>query len=127
MPRATQDPNPHRARFEYGALTPSGRPFQCRSSTRTLCFGRSYNPTPAVAKMVWAAPLSLATTHGMLSFPPGTEMFQFPEFPARQLLDSLPADVAFPTPGFPIRRSTDHRSSATPRRFSQRYTSFFGP
>ena len=30
---------------------------------------------------VWAAPLSLATTCGMLSFPPGTKMFQFPGFP----------------------------------------------
>ena len=34
------------------------------------------------ATPVWAAPLSLATTNGMLSLPPGTEMFQFPEFPS---------------------------------------------
>jgi hypothetical protein len=32
--------------------------------------------------MVWAAPFSLATTKGILSFPLGTEMFQFPRFPS---------------------------------------------
>ena len=31
--------------------------------------------------MVWAAPFSLATTQGILSFPLGTEMFQFPRCP----------------------------------------------
>jgi hypothetical protein len=45
----------------------------------------SYNPVTAEAMMVWANPLSLATTHGMISFPPGTWMFQFPGFPARWL------------------------------------------
>ena len=45
----------------------------------------SYNPNPAEARLVWATPLSLATTHGIVSFPPGTEMFQFPEFPAWRL------------------------------------------
>ena len=38
--------------------------------TYPLC--RSYNPQPAVANQVWAPPLSLATTHGILSSPPGT-------------------------------------------------------
>src|SRR5258705_13195976 len=42
----------------------------------------SYNPhseTAATyrAERVWALPVSLATTKGMLCFPPATEMFQF--------------------------------------------------
>ena len=51
----------------------------------SLAYCWSYNPTPAEAGVVWAPPLSLATTHGIVSFPPGTEMFQFPEFPAHEL------------------------------------------
>src|SRR6188472_3850254 len=31
--------------------------------------------------MVWAPPVSLAATPGILSFPQGTEMFQFPRCP----------------------------------------------
>ena len=43
---------------------------------------RSFNPKLILISLVWAPPLSLATTHGIFSFPPGTWMFQFPEFPA---------------------------------------------
>ena len=31
--------------------------------------------------MVWAVPLSLATTQGIVSFPEVTKMFQFTSFP----------------------------------------------
>ena len=46
----------------------------------------SYNPdseTAAtyLAESVWAIPVSLATTKGMISFPPATEMFQFADLP----------------------------------------------
>ena len=50
----------------------------------TPCVG-PYNPCTAEATQVWATPLSLATTRGMVSFPEGTEMFQFPSFPSRRL------------------------------------------
>ncbi len=41
---------------------------------------------PAVrSSMVWASPRSLAATNGMISFPPGTEMVQFPGFPPADL------------------------------------------
>ena len=40
----------------------------------------SYNPTVAWTA-VWADPLSLATTQGMVSFPGVTKMFQFTPFP----------------------------------------------
>jgi hypothetical protein len=49
-----------------------------------------------------------------------------PRVPRSRAMCSPVALVAFPTRGFPIRTSTAQRSSATPRRFSQRYTSFFG-
>jgi hypothetical protein len=39
-----------------------------------------YNPRTA-SRLVWAVPLSLATTQGIISFPQGTKMFQFPWFP----------------------------------------------
>jgi hypothetical protein len=44
-----------------------------------LCF--ALQPRPA-NRSVWAASLSLATTREIVSFPPGTEMFQFPGFPS---------------------------------------------
>ena len=46
------------------------------------------NPSPSAApttpamRLVWAVPRSLATTSGIVSVPLGTEMFQFPRFPA---------------------------------------------
>ena len=45
----------------------------------------SYNPGRAAARPVWAVPRSLATTRGIVSVPPGTEMFQFPGCPPRRL------------------------------------------
>ena len=46
----------------------------------------SYNPDSETAatyhaESVWAIPVSLATTQGMISFPPATEMFQFADLP----------------------------------------------
>ena len=77
-----------------------------------------------------------------MSFPPGTEMFQFPGFAfnpyvfrAKYLLDdtlkSAPAACArganfkMSKVGFPIRKSTDQRLFAPSRSLSQRTTSFF--
>ena len=37
------------------------------------------------AVVVWAVPLSLATTKGIISLPQGTKMFQFPWFPSSHL------------------------------------------
>jgi hypothetical protein len=82
---------PHRV--AYGALTRSGRPFQDRSAA--MCarakgqspppnspfYPNEAAPTGSYAPLVWAPPVSLAATPGILSFPRGTEMFQFPRFP----------------------------------------------
>ena len=86
--------HPHAPAVAYGTLTRSGRPFQRRSAdVRSLRRGvgrplRATRSTPATAAPtgsyaagVWAPPRSLAATRGILSFPRGTEMFQFPRCP----------------------------------------------
>ena len=59
----------------------------------------SYNPhseTAATyrAEWVWAVLFSLATTQGIVSFPPATEMFQFAGLPLPGLFDSTGSDWA---------------------------------
>jgi hypothetical protein len=57
-----------------------------------------------------------------MSFPPGTEMFQFPGFaPAAH---GFGGRYPIAGVGCPIRRSPDHSLLAAPRGFSQRATSF---
>ena len=72
----------------------------------------------------------------LMSFPPGTEMFQFPGFASPNLYiqfgDTLSTSPATPERmmeemvkvGFPIRKSPDQSLLTTPRRLSQRATSF---
>ena len=60
----------------------------------------SYNPhseTAATyrAELVWALPVSLATTKGIISFPPATEMFQFAGLPPPGLFDSTRGELDF--------------------------------
>ena len=91
----------------------------------------SYNPhseTAATyhAESVWAIPVSLATTQGMISFPPATEMFQFADLPHPGLFDSAWSDRALPRPGFPIRTPPDQCLLAAPRSVSSPATSFIG-
>ena len=64
---------------EYHPLRPD---FPDGSSSCVILCARPYNPGDAVTPPVWALPLSIATTQGIdfLSFPGGTEMFQFPPF-----------------------------------------------
>jgi hypothetical protein len=85
--------------FAYWAVTIYGWPFQAHSandqfSGTPLWIGRSTvaphnssSATPAGyhAEKVWALPVSLATTQGIVSVPRGTEMFQFPRCPPRTL------------------------------------------
>ena len=93
MPRGTQATGTPSSPFVYRAFTVSGKPFQCSSTTGLTAVGppaerppSAYYPhlaTPAgySATWVWAPPLSLATTRGILSLPAGTKMFQFPACP----------------------------------------------
>ena len=96
------------ARFAYGAVTLYGPPFLTGSTSDRFCDStgtlqgpaiNSYNPhseTAATyrAEWVWAIPVSLATTQGMFSFPPATEMFQFAGLPLPGLFDSTRSDWA---------------------------------
>ena len=87
--------------FAYGALTLCSGPFQSLrlggTRSRTPRRGFPSGPTtPApqrlqpYMKQVWAPPLSLTTTRGILSFPRGTKMFQFPHLPPHSLYIQLP-------------------------------------
>ena len=95
LPRGTQVADLEVARFAYWAITLYGPPFLTGSTHDRLCNSsdvrqdtnvNSYNPyseTAAAyhAELVWAVPFSLATTQGIISFPPATEMFQFAGLP----------------------------------------------
>ena len=88
------------------------RPVRARRDCRPL---RRARPTPARqrrqppdAARVWAPPRSLAATEGILSFPRGTEMFQFPRCPP------VPGYPAERRVGCPIRRPPDRRPPAPP-------------
>ena len=76
--------------------------------------------------MVWALPLSLATTDGIdsLSVPADTEMFHFSACCSIETMYSSRSDTELPVPGFPIRASPDQSVYAAPRSFSQLAASF---
>ena len=111
-----------RLRLAIGFLTPQE---PCR--VPTIC---SYNPSSETAatyraEPVWTLPVSLATTQGMISFPPATEMFQFAGLPPRSLCIQLRV-TGLLRRGFPIRTSSDQRLLATSRGLTQPATSFIG-
>ena len=97
--RCTQEPPTVRLDFVYAAITLFGRPSQAvRLSARcpSLLLPKQLDgPTTrhlqrrqACIGTVWAIPLSLATTSGisdLISFPEGTEMFQFPSLATSSL------------------------------------------
>ena len=80
MSRGTQDPGLGRMDFAYGALTRCGGPFQVLRLSMPCSVLPVLQPRPPW-RTVWASPRSLAATRGIVSFPRGTEMFQFPRFP----------------------------------------------
>jgi hypothetical protein len=98
VPRGTQVARPARSAFAYGTLTPSGGPSQTlRLPSRACC--RHLQPR-SLSLAVWAAPLSLATTRGIVSFPRSTKMFQFLRFPPLGLCIHPPV-TGSPPAGFP--------------------------
>src|SRR5271169_1677945 len=80
---------------------------------------RSAYPTPTTGLFRVRSPLLAESL--LMSFPPGTEMFQFPGFasPPYVFRWRYPKGV-----GCPIRISTDQSLLAAPHGFSQRATSF---
>ena len=109
LPRGTQVVDPEAGSLSSTGLSPAlAHPSRCVRLTlgfvtlqepgRAPMFD-SYNPTPETAAayhagLVWAIPVSLATTQGMISFPPATEMFQFAGLPPPGLFDSTRSDWA---------------------------------
>ena len=65
MLRGTQDTSQVGSTSCTG-LSPSAVGFSNAVPLPTYPLCRSYNPAPAVARTVWAPPLSLATTHGII-------------------------------------------------------------
>ena len=141
LPRGTQVADRRRPIvFAYGAVTLYGLPFLTGSANDRLCNSArtlqgpelsSYNPSSETAatyraELVWAIPVSLATTQGIISFPPATEMFQFADLPLPSLFCSARSDWALPQPGFPIRTPPDQCMLAAPRGISLPTTSFIG-
>jgi hypothetical protein len=111
LPRGTQVADQRRLFvFVYGAVTLCGLPFLTGSTSDRLCNSAgtlqgsetsSYNPSSETAatyraEPVWTVPISLATTPGILSFPPATEMFQFADLPLPGLFDSTWSYRALP-------------------------------
>ena len=86
--------------FTYGAFTRSGGPFQ----------NLRLNLTHQTLR---AAPLSLATTRGIVSFPQGTKMFQFPWFPRDALFYLRTRTWACPHVDFSIRTSPAQTAAHT--------------
>ena len=95
----------------------------CLSSLTTPT---SYKLAGHLTILVWAAPLSLATTQGMISFPRGTKMFQFPQFPPPGLCVQ-PGVPRFRLGGFPHSGiSGSFACTRAPQSFSQCATPFIG-
>ena len=61
------------------SVTPTRAPGRALRAVRSSPLPAT--PTRSSASRVWAPPRSLAATEGILSFPRGTEMFQFPRCP----------------------------------------------
>jgi hypothetical protein len=112
LPRGTQVVCARRLiAFAYGAVTLYGPPFLNGSTSNQLCNSaealqrlatNSYNPSSEtaaayLAELVWASPFSLATTQGIVSFPPATEMFQFADLPLPSLYIQLGVTGHYPS------------------------------
>ena len=113
--------------FVYGTVTLSGGAFQPSSTILVAHFRRPATPTFR-RKSVWASPLSLATTQGIVFtfFSSGYLDVSVPRVPSSWTMNSSMGDGALPPPGFPIRRPTIQCLLAAPRGFSQLTASFFG-
>ncbi len=66
VPRATQDTASRVRGLAYGAVTLRGRHFQSVPLAANNAIARSYNPRAAGTARVWAHPLPLAATRGII-------------------------------------------------------------
>ena len=96
MPRGTQDHHRESDLLPLTGLSPSlvrlsstvlltvrfVTPWKLRSTSWQVLQHPRCNDYGLDTTQVWAVPLSLATTQGMISFPRVTKMFQFTRFPS---------------------------------------------
>ena len=124
MPHGTQEPHTYFALrlLGYHHLW-RGFPDPFNFSAVSLCM--ALQPRRACTA-VWAVPLSLATTQGIVSFPPGTKMFQFPGFPAPYLCVQYGLRGHAPTRVSPFGHLRFKRLHTPHQSFSQCTTSFIG-
>ena len=112
--------------FVYGAITPSGRPFQCRSTTRIHRVSQSYNPAMHAQRFrlfPFRSPLLRESL--LISSPGGTLDVSIPSVSPRYPMYSDNDTMALTMVGSPIRSPPDHSLLAAPRGFSQLTTTFF--
>ena len=122
--RGTWDPAGPAGGFGYGAVTPSGRPFQAVPLPSASAVSRSRNPRRQAfwfGLVRFRSPL-LAESQ-LMSSPPGTEMFHFPGCGAPRLCVRRGAAGVGPA-GFPHSDTSGSNRVADPRRFSQLTASF---
>ncbi len=126
----------------YGALTHCGASFQCASTTRQLCNSvlhlvlelsapqpRTGNPTRVFHQLGLGSTQFARRYYGCrccFPFLPGTEMFQFPEFPLPVLCVQTGVPLHDEWWVSPFGHPRIRALSAAPRGFSQPYTSFIG-
>jgi hypothetical protein len=122
LSRGTQAPPPQLTAPSPTGLSPPpvGRSRTVRlgwvSCVPLARLGRPSNPGWRRRPPVWAPPRSLAATGGILSFPRGTEMFQFPRCPAA---GPWPCGCPAMTPGgLPHSETAGSACLAAPRRVS---------
>ena len=122
MPRATQDTDRLKKRVKYGIITLYDATFQMLPLLFCLAMSQSYNPNFAETKLVWAIPVSLATTSGItfVFFSYGYLDVSVPHVRLPLITECYNAIVT----GCPIRISADRFVFANPRGFSQLITSF---
>ena len=113
------------SRFAHPTVTVSGCPFH----NITLAFAiPDWGPSTPEKQvpLVWALPISLAATHGIISFsfPGGTEMFHFPPCCFYRLYIHLQMTAFKGQTGSPIRKSAGQSLLAANHGLSQLATSF---
>ena len=85
VPRGTRDPRQLAFLFIYRTFTFYGRPFQTCSIKKFKPYASPSTPAPKCWFGLFPLRSPLLGESIFLSFPPGTEMFQFPGFPSTEL------------------------------------------
>ena len=123
--RSTPDTTRCNSDFEYKAFTFFGQAFLPVLLSFCSLIVVHYPEMHASRFRLFPFRSPLLRKSMFLSLPPGTSRFQFPGFPCISYVFTY-TYPRFSWMGFPIRISADRRIFASPRRFSQLITSFFG-